>query len=136
MGESRIIAGTHHLKADIRDEINVNADREKVSQVISNFISNAIKYSPKGSTVTLRTEVTDNHVLVSVTDMGIGIKPKDQAKIFQRFYRVDDDDMKHVSGFGIGLYLSSEIIQRHRGKIGVKSGEGSGSTFYFTLPLI
>ena len=135
IAESRIIAGTHHIKFQSTGEMNVNADREKIAQVISNFISNAIKYSPKSSTVTLTTELTDHHVLVSVSDMGIGIKPKDQEKIFQRFYRVDDEDMKHVSGFGIGLYLSSEIIHRHKGKIGVKSTEGTGSTFYFSLPL-
>jgi two-component system CheB/CheR fusion protein len=135
IAESRIIAGTHHIKFQSDKEMNVSADREKIAQVISNFISNAIKYSPKGSTVTLTTELTDHHVLVSVSDMGIGIKPRDQEKIFQRFYRVDDEEMKHVSGFGIGLYLSSEIIHRHKGKIGVKSIEGEGSTFYFSLPL-
>lgn len=135
IAESRIIAGTHHLKFDSQGEINVNADREKISQVISNFISNAIKYSPKGSTVTLTAELTDHHVRVSVTDMGIGIKPRDREKIFQRFYRVDDEDMKHVAGFGIGLYLSSEIIHRHKGEIGINSVEGQGSTFYFSLPL-
>ncbi|HJP64650.1 MAG TPA: ATP-binding protein, partial [Mucilaginibacter sp.] len=135
IAESRIIAGTHSLKFSANGDIRVNADREKISQVISNFISNAIKYSPKGSTVTLATEITDNYVNISVTDEGIGIKPKDQEKIFQRFYRVEDEDMKHVAGFGIGLYLSSEIIHRHKGKIDVKSEEGKGSTFSFTLPL-
>ena len=66
---------------------------------------------------------------------GIGIKPKDQEKLFQRFYRVENEQMKHISGFGIGLYLSSEIIQRHKGKIWVESAEGKGSTFFFSLPL-
>jgi two-component system CheB/CheR fusion protein len=135
ISENRIIAGSHHLKFGQTDIVQVDADREKINQVISNFVSNAIKYSPKGSTVTLDTKVMDNYVVVSVTDEGIGIKPKDQKKIFQRFYRVADEEMKHISGFGIGLYLSSEIIQRHKGKIGVDSTEGKGSTFHFTLPL-
>jgi len=135
IAESRIIAGTHSLKFSANGDTRVNADREKISQVISNFISNAIKYSPKGSTVTLATEINDDYVNISVTDEGIGIKPKDQEKIFQRFYRVEEEDMKHVAGFGIGLYLSSEIIHRHKGKIDVKSEEGKGSTFSFTLPL-
>jgi len=135
ISESRVIAGSHNLKFESKESVDVNADKEKIGQVISNFISNAIKYSPKGSTVTLAVETAGSNVQVSVTDEGIGIKPKDQEKIFQRFYRVDDDDMKHISGFGIGLYLSSEIIHRHRGKIDVKSTEGKGSTFSFSLPL-
>jgi len=135
IAESRVIAGTHSLKFSANGDIEVHADREKIGQVISNFISNAIKYSPKGSTVTLATEAIENHVRVSVADQGIGIKPRDQEKIFQRFYRVEDDDMKHVAGFGIGLYLSSEIIHRHKGQISVESEEGKGSIFSFTLPL-
>lgn len=135
IAESRVIAGTHSLKFASAGVIKVNADREKIGQVISNFISNAIKYSPKGSTVTLATEITENQVRVSVADEGVGIKPKDQEKIFQRFYRVEDDDMKHVAGFGIGLYLSSEIVHRHKGSISLLSEEGKGSVFSFTLPL-
>jgi two-component system CheB/CheR fusion protein len=80
-------------------------------------------------------EADDDNVVVSVTDEGIGIKPKDQEKIFQRFYRAEEDQYKHISGFGIGLYLSSEIIQRHKGRLWVKSSEGEGSTFYFSLPM-
>ncbi len=134
--DSRVITSTHALRFEPKGVINVNADREKIAQVISNFISNAIKYSPKGSSVTLKAEVADgDRVHISVTDEGIGIKPKDQEKIFQRFYRVDDDDKKHISGFGIGLYLSSEIIQRHKGNIWVKSTVGKGSSFYFSVPL-
>jgi two-component system sensor histidine kinase VicK len=133
--ESRTVSSTHHLQFKHSGQINVNADREKTGQVISNFISNAIKYSPKGSEICLHSEVSDDQVQVSVKDEGMGIKPKDQEKIFQRFYRADEEELKNVSGFGIGLYLSSEIIQRHKGKIWVKSEEGKGSTFYFTLPL-
>jgi len=136
INDSRMITSSHALMFKPQGIINVNADREKIGQVISNFISNAIKYSPKGSTVAFSTEVVDgNCVDVSVTDEGIGIKPRDQEKIFQRFYRVDDEDKKHISGFGIGLYLSSEIIQRHKGKIWVKSTFGKGTSFYFSLPL-
>jgi two-component system, OmpR family, sensor histidine kinase VicK len=136
INDSRIITSTHALEFKPHEVIHVNADREKMGQVISNFISNAIKYSPKGSTVVIKSEITDhNCVEVSVTDEGIGIKQKDQDKIFHRFYRVDDEDKKHIAGFGIGLYLSSEIVQRHKGKIWVKSILDKGSTFYFSLPL-
>jgi two-component system, OmpR family, sensor histidine kinase VicK len=135
ISDSRIITSSHALHFEPQGIININADREKIGQVISNFISNAIKYSPKGSQVKLRAEVVDGGcVNISIADEGIGIKPRDQEKIFQRFYRVDDDDKKHISGFGIGLYLSSEIIQRHKGKIWVQSTPGKGSAFYFSLP--
>jgi two-component system, OmpR family, sensor histidine kinase VicK len=115
--------------------IMVYADREKIGQVINNFLSNATKYSPKDSEITIVCTITKHNVQVSVTDMGIGIKHKDQEKLFQRFYRVENDDIKNVSGFGIGLYLSSEIIQRHKGKIWVESEADKGSTFSFSLPM-
>lgn len=135
ISDSRTISATHHLKFNCIEAMLVNADRQKISQVLNNFISNAIKYSARGSTVTLQSTIKDGYVEVSVKDEGIGIKAKDQEKIFQRFYRADNGEMRHVAGFGIGLYLSSEIIQRHKGKIWVKSEEDKGSTFYFSLPL-
>lgn len=72
---------------------------------------------------------------LSVQDRGIGIKPEDIEKVFERYYRVNDSYTQHISGFGIGLYLSAEIISRHNGRIWVESEGGTGSTFYFTLPL-
>lgn len=113
----------------------VSADIDRIGQVLTNFLSNAIKYSPGDSTITITVAIIDDHVQVAVADMGIGIKPKDQEKIFHRFYRVENEQIKTVSGFGIGLYLASEIIQRHKGKIWVESRENEGSTFYFTLPI-
>lgn len=135
IAERLIIDGSHIIRFHPVEEIGVNADRQKIGQVISNLISNAVKYSPRGSTVTVRTEVTGDNLQVAVTDEGIGIKSKDLEKIFQRFYRADDDTLTNVTGFGIGLYLSSEIIQRHKGAIWVVSKVGKGSTFYFSLPL-
>jgi two-component system sensor histidine kinase VicK len=135
IAESRVLSNTHIIRFEPGKVMNVDADREKISQVIGNFISNGIKYSYKGSTITIRTDALDDSIQVAVKDKGIGIKLKDHEKIFQRFYRADDDDIKNISGFGIGLYLSSEIIQRHKGKVWVKSAEGKGSTFYFSLPL-
>ncbi|WPV02192.1 ATP-binding protein [Mucilaginibacter sp. cycad4] len=126
---------SHIINFDSHGVLNVYADRDKIGQVISNFLSNATKYSPRGSTITIMSKTTDCDISVSVTDLGVGIKLKDQKKLFQRFYRVDSDKTMTVSGFGIGLYLSSEIIQRHNGKIGVESTEGEGSTFYFSLPV-
>jgi two-component system sensor histidine kinase VicK len=116
--------------------INVLADKEKIGQVMSNFFSNAIKYSPKESTITVTSAIDNGIVTVAVIDEGVGIKLKDQEKLFQRFYRVENEKLKNVSGFGIGLYLAGEIIQRHKGSIGVNSIEDKGSTFYFSLPCI
>lgn len=112
-----------------------HADKEKLTSVVSNLISNAIKYSDYGSTITVRSEIAGGSIQVSVTDNGIGIKENDLEKLFDRFYRVENTQTKTISGFGIGLYLSAEIIHRHKGKIWAESTYGAGSTFYFTLPL-
>lgn len=112
-----------------------HADKEKLTSVVSNLISNAIKYSDYGSTITVRSEIAGGNIQVSVTDNGIGIKENDLEKLFDRFYRVESTQTKTISGFGIGLYLSAEIIHRHKGKIWAESTYGTGSTFYFTLPL-
>jgi PAS domain S-box-containing protein len=135
ISDSRPISQGHDIVFENRSVININADREKIGQVISNFISNAIKYSPKNTSVVVELTTTDNSVKIAVKDNGIGIKQTDQPNIFQRFYRVQNESTKGFSGFGIGLYLSAEIINLHSGKIGVYSEEGKGSTFYFTLPI-
>ena len=134
LAENRVLNTSHSMRFDSSGELNINADRAKIGQVITNLVNNAVKYSPRGSYVMLQSEANNGDVIVSVTDEGMGIKPKDQEKIFQRFYRAEEEEYRNVSGFGIGLYLSSEIIQRHKGKIWVKSADGEGSTFYFSLP--
>lgn len=115
--------------------IMVLADREKIGSVISNLLSNAVKYSPKGKFITIRTLVQDENVLVSVHDEGIGISQQDIEKLFERYYRVQTEHTKNISGFGVGLYLSAEIVGRHGGRIWAESEKEAGSTFYFTLPL-
>jgi signal transduction histidine kinase len=102
--------------------------------VISNLLSNAIKYSPTDQIILITSETLNGHVRVSVKDKGTGIKEEDKKRIFERYYRVESKASEHISGFGIGLYLSAEIIGRHDGKIGVESAYGEGSTFFFTLP--
>jgi PAS domain S-box-containing protein len=113
----------------------VNADRDKIGQVIHNLISNAVKYSPLGNTINVACITVDGSAQVSVKDQGMGIKPDDVLKIFDRYYRVEGGHMYSTSGFGIGLYLCSEIITRHQGEIWVESEFGKGSTFTFKLPL-
>ncbi len=112
----------------------VYADAEKIGQVINNFISNAAKYSERGTTIEVECQVEKSSIRVSVKDSGRGIATHDKERLFDRFYRVESKDNLTVSGFGIGLYLCAEIVQRHGGQIGVESEVGKGSTFYFTLP--
>lgn len=112
----------------------VEADWHKIENVISNFLSNAVKYAPNGS-IQIACVQKDNLVEVSVADAGIGIRKEDLGKIFDRYYRIEQGLSDNgVSGFGIGLYLCAEIIQRHNGKIWAESEPGEGAVFYFTLP--
>ncbi len=120
------------LNGSVRKKIL--ADRERISQVLINLISNAIKYSPLANKVEIHIEGTERQLQISVQDFGIGISSRDQKRIFERFYRVKDLGVRTFPGLGIGLYISAEIIRRHKGKIWVESKEGNGSTFYFTLP--
>lgn len=123
-----------HLQHDF--ECNVKADRDRIGQVIINFVTNALKYSPNSKRVDIRIfEEKENYVAISVKDYGIGIDEKEQQQIFKRFYRISGNKDETYSGFGIGLYLSNEIIERHKGKIKVNSEIGKGSEFIFTLPL-
>lgn len=113
----------------------VIGDEERIAQVLINFITNAIKYSPSKQNVDVNVHKTKNGgMAVSVKDYGIGIAKKDQQKIFERFYRVDGQNQETYAGFGIGLYLCNEIIKRHNGVIEVKSEKGKGSEFTFILP--
>ena len=116
--------------------LTVHGDRDKIGQVINNFLSNAIKYSPKGKSIEVSCKAADGMARVGVKDEGIGINPADQEKLFDRYYRIESVQTQHISGFGLGLYLSAEIIQRHNGKVWVESKPGKGATFYFSLPLL
>ncbi|WP_316827051.1 HAMP domain-containing sensor histidine kinase [Pedobacter miscanthi] len=133
--DTRLIDTSYHINFIESGPKMVHADKEKISSVISNLISNAIKYSAQGSTIWVESEMTANQVNVSVTDSGIGIQQYDIEKLFDRFYRVENQQTQRISGFGIGLYLSAEIINHHKGKIRVESKYGVGSTFHFNLPL-
>ena len=99
-----------------------------------NLINNAVKYSGDNPQIEVRMSKSDGHVKVAVEDHGIGLTPEDQAKVFERFYRVKDKDFK-TSGLGMGLYISAQIIHEHGGVISVESHFNEGSTFSFTLPL-
>jgi PAS domain S-box-containing protein len=115
-------------------ETFVNADRDKIGQVISNLVSNAIKYSKPDSVVYVACVTINGRAVVSVTDEGIGIKKEEIPRLFELYYRVEANN--HIAGFGIGLYLSAEIIERHNGQIWAESEPGKGSTFLFSLPVV
>jgi len=132
--ENRLFSRKHQISISPFEPVQVYADRDKIGQVINNFLSNAVKYSPNGKLITVSCFVTDDGLLqVNVTDEGMGINPQDKARLFDRFYRVESQHTKTISGFGIGLYLCAEIIQLHGGQVGLESEIGQGSTFYFRL---
>jgi len=112
----------------------INADRNKIAQVINNFLSNAIKYSPAGKLIEVSCQNISGQVHLRVRDEGNGIEKHDRERLFDRFYRVDNKQAKTIAGFGIGLYICAEIIKRHDGKIWVESEIGQGSAFCFSLP--
>ncbi|HEX8923988.1 MAG TPA: HAMP domain-containing sensor histidine kinase, partial [Patescibacteria group bacterium] len=126
---------THKIIKKGSSSATIEGDRTRLSQVLINLISNAIKYSPEADKVIV--EVTDNqkNVIISVHDYGIGIPKDRQRKLFERFYRVSNPKKIKIEGFGLGLYISKEIVIRHGGNIKVDSSPGKGSTFYFNLPI-
>ncbi|SDD90742.1 PAS domain S-box-containing protein [Mucilaginibacter pineti] len=125
----------HTLIEDMQETGQVYADRERISQVLVNLVTNAIKYSPHTKNIIVHTRLNNNEIVVSVQDFGIGISKEKQQKVFEQFYRVSGAKQHTFPGLGLGLYISSEIIKRESGRIWVDSEEGKGSTFYFALPL-
>ena len=114
----------------------VFADRDRVSQVITNFISNALKYSPNTEKIIVKVEKMGNDVQFSVQDFGIGMPEDKKDKVFEQYYRVSGDEQSTFSGLGLGLFISAQIVERSKGKIWVNSILGKGSTFYFSLPSV
>jgi PAS domain S-box-containing protein len=129
------VTPTHKLRLEEIMEVEVYGDRDRIGQVVINLLTNAIKYSPESDDVVIRVTKDRELATVSVQDQGIGIDIIHQQKIFERFYQVTDPLEKTYPGLGIGLYISNEIIQRHHGRMRVKSSKGNGSTFSFSLPL-
>ncbi|WP_125588364.1 cell wall metabolism sensor histidine kinase WalK [Companilactobacillus jidongensis] len=112
----------------------VELDTDKMTQVMDNIMNNAIKYSPDGGVITCRLLETNKHIIISISDEGLGIPRKDIKKVFERFYRVDKARSRKQGGTGLGLSISKEIVEQHKGRIWVNSAEGKGSTFYISLP--
>ncbi|WP_286752199.1 MULTISPECIES: PAS domain S-box protein [Sphingobacterium] len=124
----------HDFTVSCDPSIHIFADRPKIDQVLGNLLSNAVKYSPLGGIIDLGAEKLGENIRIYVRDQGMGIDEKHARNIFKAFYRVDNLNTSNISGFGIGLYVASEILRSHGSRIEVKSKKGSGSTFYFDLP--
>jgi PAS domain S-box-containing protein len=117
-----------------KEKLMVMGDADRLSQVIVNLVSNAIKFSPIGSTVEVSAEQHHHVIEVNVTDEGAGIPMEHQAKLFTKFYQVDSSSSRAKSGTGLGLAISNALVKEHSGLMGVESLEGKGSRFWFTLP--
>lgn len=135
INDFQFINEIHMIYKEGRLNEDVIGDMNSIEEVLVNLLNNAAKYSPGAKKIIITVKKEKNMATVSVKDFGYGISLKDRNEIFKRFYRSEDKEKNKVSGFGLGLYISSEIIRRHNGKIGVISKPGNGSTFYFSLPL-
>jgi PAS domain S-box-containing protein len=116
--------------------IFINGDEARLTQVLSNLLSNAAKFSPENSTVEISVSEQDEDALISVKDNGCGIAEEDHDQIFKKFTQVDSTDTRQIGGTGLGLSISKSIVEQHGGKIDFESDTDKGSTFYFTLPLL
>ncbi|PAE23425.1 MULTISPECIES: cell wall metabolism sensor histidine kinase WalK [Bacillaceae] len=114
----------------------VEIDKDKLTQVLDNIISNALKYSPEGGKVTFGIEEKDEFIIVSVSDQGVGIPKENIEQIFERFYRVDKARTRKLGGTGLGLAIAKEMVEAHGGKIWAASTEGKGTTISFSLPYV
>jgi PAS domain S-box-containing protein len=126
---------THLISFEGKKAGNVLADKVRITQVLLNLVNNALKYSPTAGKVIIGLEKSKKEFIVSVQDFGVGIPKSDLKKVFDLFFRVNEEEHKKIKGYGLGLFISREIIKSHKGKIWAESEAGKGSTFFFTLPL-
>ena len=132
--EMKLTTTKHPIAKRLGDTKIVDGDRDRIGQVITNLLSNAIKYSPHNEKIIVTTLASAKEITLRVQDFGIGIAKEQQDKVFERFFRVGDAEDTYA-GLGLGLFISSEIIKRHGGRIWVESISGKGSIFCFTLPI-
>lgn len=127
----------HRIYAKVRDDIPmIIGDEDKLDQILTNLMNNAIKYSPGGGDVILHVRVEDGHLVFGVEDEGIGIPQEHMAKVFEKFHRVNNEDNRIIYGTGLGLFLVKHLVEQvHLGKIWVDSEVGKGSTFWVRIPL-
>jgi PAS domain S-box-containing protein len=125
----------HRIVSELASPVTLVGDRERIGQVVTNLLTNAIAYSPQSDRVIVRTVLDVEDVVVAVQDFGIGIPKVDQPRVFDRFYRVNSESRAGHAGLGLGLYIAAEFVRRHGGTIWVESETGEGTTISFSLPL-
>ncbi|HYT25330.1 MAG TPA: ATP-binding protein, partial [Actinomycetota bacterium] len=133
----RAMAARHVIRAEVAGGLPVVwGDPDKVEQILTNLVGNAIKYSPGGGEVVVSVTPLPEagQVEVSVRDQGIGMSPREMAQLFEKFYRVDRDEVRRAGGTGLGLYITKRLVELHGGRIRAESWLGTGSVFSFTLP--
>jgi signal transduction histidine kinase len=125
------------IEVDVSSAIPpVYGDPERLHQIFSNLIGNAVKYTPPEGKVRVRAETREGSLIIAVADTGIGIAPEDQARVFERFYRVRRIETEAIEGTGLGLAIVKKLVDLHQGSIGLESRLGEGTTFYVTLPIM
>jgi signal transduction histidine kinase len=130
----QLTAKQHEIILENAADVLYTGDQFRIEQVLINLLNNAIKYSPEANQVLVGAKITGKNIVVCVKDFGIGIAKEDIDQLFQRFYRVSKTAMNY-QGVGLGLYIASEIIKKHKGTFSIESDTGKGSTFCFSLPL-
>jgi signal transduction histidine kinase len=136
VGQAQVLSDRHEISVVTSDiSLEIEADRERIKQVLTNVLENGIKYSPEGGPVEVELRREGDEAVVTVCDHGIGIPADQLHRVFERFYRAPNASIRNYSGFGLGLHISREIVQRHGGRMWAQSTEGEGSRFSFALPL-
>jgi signal transduction histidine kinase len=122
------------LTAEADPVAAIDGESVRLSQLLDNLVSNAIKFTPAGGSVVVRLSQRDDVVCLEVSDTGIGIPEEERERLFQRFFRSQTALERQIQGTGLGLYISKAIVESHGGRIGVRSGDAGGTTFYVELP--
>lgn len=130
------VTPNHRLALGLLTESFVDADQDRIEQVLLNLLTNAVKFSPGGGDIDIAIEPRNGQAVVSVADHGIGIARERQGQVFEQFYQAHTDGRHHYGGMGIGLYISRELVNRHGGEMWFTSAEGEGSTFCFSIPVV
>lgn len=136
IAENTQLTTDHKIIRKGKTSKKIKGDRERIGQVLTNYLSNAIKYSPKTKEIIISLTTNADSIIVGVQDFGIGIASEYHSKVFERFFRVTGDDEKTYPGMGIGLHVCKEIITRHNGSVWIESQNKKGTTFYFSLPFV
>jgi signal transduction histidine kinase len=126
----------HRFLLDFPEHFPIlDADPDRIVQVLRNLLDNAVKYSPAGGLIVVRGEVREDEVVVSVADQGVGLTPEHLNRLFEKFFRAKSSLGRHVVGSGLGLPISRTIVESHGGRIWAESQVGEGTTLFFALPL-